>query len=285
MHQGEIMLQPYYFYSDSQIGVLEPDELDAAREVFGTHMGTMVSQIPAGSLVVPRFRAIPFGPELDKEVQLLGSHLVNSYSQHRNIADLFTWVHLLDGLTAKAYSIEDIPKLPEGEYFVKGETNSIKNKWFDSAYAETKHDLLRVVNNVLSDTYVGSQRIVIRPFQHFRLLGKAVDSRPIFHERRVFVLDGEILSEGFYWSNHVEYSGVQPLDFTKYMTALMDAIDRTKHLARFYVIDMAEYPDGSWAVVELNDGCMSGLSDNDPKTLWANFAKTVQNNQHMENMQ
>ena len=273
------MEQPFYFYSHSNVG-MAGDELAVVTDLFGhENVSDLLADIPPNRVVFPRFRAIPFGAELEREVAARGSVLINSYPQHRAIADLFSWVADLDGLTPPAYTLDDMPYLPEGEYFVKGETNSIKNNWFSSAYAATKSDLIRVVGNVMGDQYVGSQSIVIRPFQHYRKLTDAVDGRPVFHERRAFVLDGQVLSSAFYWSSFAdEYGDTEPLVAGAYERTLNEAVSRIGDLARFIVIDCAEYEDGTWGVIELNDGSMSGLSENDPSDVWGGVLSALNGN-------
>lgn len=259
---------PFFLYSETTQRN-QPEELRVVEKVFGArNVSTQIFDIPKGSIVIPRFRAIPFGKELEQEIVAHGSETVNSYLQHRNIANLNTWVGLLDGLTAPAFGVDDIPYLPEGEWFVKGETNSIKNRWFDCCYAPTTRDLTRVVRNNLLDSYVGSQTIIIRPYQKFRQIGAAVDGRPVFNEKRCFVLNGEVVSVGDYWSTFPEFA-VDSQDDTVFWDVLNEAVRLTEHLATFYVIDLAEFEDGSWQVVELNDATMSGLSDNDPTLLWS----------------
>lgn len=261
------VLHPYNMTIEHQ------EELVAVREVFGdANVGTNLAEIPKGSIVVPRYRALPFGRELEAEVRSLGSHLINSYVEHRNIANLYNWVHLLEGITAPAYHVHEILHLSEGTYFVKGETNSIKNAWFTKAFAPNKRALLDIVGALSNDLLVGSQEIVIRPIQPFRQVATAVDGRPVYHERRVFTLDGKVLSDAWYWSSFPEAKETtEAIDPNAYTTTLNEAIQRVKHLARFIVIDLAENEDGSWQVVELNDGSMSGLSDNDPYIMWSNF--------------
>jgi hypothetical protein len=247
----------------------------------------LIHDIPKGSLVVPRYRAIPFGDLLEREVVANGSTLVNTYHQHRNLADSSAWLHLLGELTAPAYGIQDLPHLPEGEWFVKGETNSLKNRWSQACYAPTTKDLITVVNNFQADTFLGNQRVVIKPFVHFRQLenaaGEAIFSlsgQPIWNERRVFVLDGQVISEGFYWTtfeNEASEYSMAKLSPAKFTEALNEAIARVAHLARFMVIDLAELPGGEWQVIELNDGSMAGLSGNDPQTLWVNLLRVANN--------
>ena len=269
-------MKSYYLYTESVRDVL--GEIDAAREVFGEeNMGTLLTEIPENRLVIPRFRAIPFGADLEREVANRGSALVNSYHQHRNIADIFAWCGELEGLTPPCFTVEDVPYLPEGKYFVKGETNSKKGDWLGSAYAPSKAALVEIMGRLRGDSLLGHQRLVIRPFQEFRRIGEAITGQPIFHERRAFILHGELLTHAYYWSSHVEELGVpEILHEDSYWRTLDEAISRVKHLAPFVVIDLAEYPDGSWAVVELNDGSMSGLSENDPRVLWRRFLEVAE---------
>lgn len=248
------------------------EEIRIASEILGEdRVGSNIVKIPKGSTVITRYRSLPFGQELENEIQSLGSTTINSYKQHRNIANLFNWVNILKDYTAPAYTVDDIPYLDEGEWFVKGETNSKKNQWFDCCYAPNKKELMRVVRNNMNDAMIGYQDIAIRPFQNFRQLSTSVDNRPVFNERRVFVFKGEILSLGDYWSSQPEVLNTPALDESLFDETLTKVIELTKELANFYVIDMAEHENGSWSVVELNDGCMSGISENDPEILWNNL--------------
>jgi len=236
--------------------------------------GANLAEIPSGSIVVPRFRAIPFGAELEQEIRSLGSELINSYREHRAVANLYSWVHLLDGLTAPAYDVDDVPRIPEGAYFIKGETNSKKADWFSSAFAPNKARLLEVIHNLLADGLIGSQRLAIRPFQDYRPIGSDVTGRPIFHERRAFYYRGQLLSEAHYWSAE-DYGRPDSLVPGAYEATQRAALEAVRDLSPFLVIDYAEYRDGSWGVVELNDGPMAGLSENSPLTLWGNLKAAV----------
>lgn len=268
-------MRPFFFYSRSTIDV-GGDELPVLREIFGEDgLGDLIGEIPTGSLVIPRFRAIPFGRELEREMELRGSRLINSFEQHRTIADIFEWVGILGELTAPAHGIDALPYLPEGRYFAKGQTNSKKNDWFRSAYAESKAQLISTVGNLQSDGYLQGQAIAIRPFQDFRELGRQVDGRPYFNERRAFVLDGKLLSEAFYWSSFLADGGVAPEPDASYWETLEEAIRRTDDLSRFYVIDLAEMSSGGWQVVELNDGPMAGLSENSTESVFGELYRRL----------
>lgn len=265
-------------------------ELTSLETVFGArNVVELIHELPTNSIVIPRFRAIPFGDLLEQEVAYRGCELINTFRQHRSIADSSNWAHLLDGsdgkrqLTPTQYGLRDIPYLEEGEWFVKGETNSLRDQWLDSAYAPTTKDLSRVVNNLMNDSYVGNQRVVIKPFQKYRRLTTGLNSQPIFHERRAFILDGQVLTDAPYWSSFSEaISDDISFDNEAYLDTLTQAVARVEHIARFIVLDMAEFENGEWGVVELNDGCMSGLSENKGIDLWSEFLTVVRGGKWMD---
>lgn len=258
---------PYFLYSETTQRN-QPGELEVVQNIFGSeNTGFLITEIPENRVVIPRFRAIPFGKELEKEIINQGSVLINSYREHSNIANVFYWASLLEGLTAPAYHDWEMPYLPEGKWFVKGATNSIKNRWFECCYAPDKKTLPEIVRNNQLDVYVGTQEIVIRPYQNFRVIGEAVDRRPIFNERRCFVVNGKLVSSADYWSSYPELK--EPaLNESKFIETVEKTLNLIGDIAPFFVVDLAEHDDGNWSVVEANDGCMSGLSDNDPDVVW-----------------
>lgn len=256
---------------------MSEEEHSVIQEVFESRLSNTLSGIPTGATVVPRFRALPFGRELEAEAHAQGLTLLNSYRQHRFLADVFAYAPVLEGLTAPVFDVEDIPNFPEyGEWFVKGETNSKKNQWFDYCYADSRRRLSEVVRNNQLDSIIGSQRIAIRPFERFRKVAEGIDGRTIANEWRVFVLDGEVVSEGFYWENFaydVDKGVLEDAGNPDRLELVGEVIGRVGDEARFFAVDVAQREDGSWTVVELNDGVMSGLSMNDPRDVWSRFGR------------
>lgn len=264
--------KPYVLYRATSLE--NTPELTAITDA-GISLSDDVSKIPADSIVFPRFRSIPFGKELADSVAEQGSSLVNSWDEYRYISDLPAWVHALDDLTPAAYGIGVLDSLPEGEYFVKGETNSAKHDWLGSAYAPDLDSLHTVISNLKQHSVVGSQNLVIRPFVHYRQLAVMESQQPIFNEWRVFILNGKVMAKGFYWSKQQHLFAaetIQPLNQAAFDETLQTAISRVGRAVPFLVLDLAEKPDGSWQVIELNDGNMSGLCGVNPVELWANIA-------------
>lgn len=265
-------IHPYVFYRQSLLeGTVE---LDVISELFPKAHHSSAENIPAGSVVFPRFNSIPFGQELEQAVYSAGSSLVNSWEQYLYVSHLFDWVKDLGDLTPSAYRVDDIPRLPEGEYFVKGELNSDKHDWNGSAYAPNVESVNDVVQRLHNHSVIANQELVIRPFVHYRKLGTMKSGQPLINEWRVFVLGGKVMTYGFYWSKqmHLVTSGnIDMLDETKFFSAIDAALARVGSKMNFMAMDLAEKPDGTWDVIELNDGNMSGLCGVNPVELWSNI--------------
>ena len=94
-------------------------------------------------LVIARFSALPFYKELADDPDWNGAKLINSYSQHRYIADLWTWYQDLEDFTPKTWSqLYEIPN--NGPFVLKGETNSKKFLWGTHFFAKDKSQAIEV---------------------------------------------------------------------------------------------------------------------------------------------
>jgi hypothetical protein len=242
----------------------EEGEFYCAQKIWGDRLLEYRSQVPENSLVICRYSALPFYKELEEELALKNSYLINSFSAHQYIAKM-EWVHDIEDLTPKTRFQPWGYHLPEGSYVVKGLTNSRKFQWKTHMFAETKDDVPRVVKRLLDDTMIREQGLVVREFEQFEILGEQINGLPVTNEWRFFCLDGKIISKGFYWSNSVDCC---PELETEASDLVMEVLDRIPNKVRFVVVDVAKRADGVWRVVELNDGQMSGLSDNNPDIIY-----------------
>lgn len=238
------------------------------------------SKVPPNSLVIGRYSVLPFYKELEEDLSLNQSTLINSYRQHRYIADLSNWYLELFDLTPKTwFNLSEIPD--DGTKFVlKGETNSKKFQWNTHMFAENKQAAGTVMGRLLEDSLIGQQKIYIREYVPLRtfeidLGGKGL---PITEEYRFFVLDGKVVGSSFYWSSHYELltkkeNLIDPKNVP--VAFLQDVIERIGKNARFYVIDVARTANNKWIVIELNDGQQSGISEIDPDILYQNMKKVL----------
>ena len=62
-------------------------------------------------------------------------------------------------------------------------------------------------------------------------------------------------------------------------------IDLIGNAASYYAIDVAETQSGEWIVIEINDGQMSGLSQNDPDELYTNLKNVHMLNCFVKNVE
>jgi hypothetical protein len=235
------------------------------------------SRIPHGSLVIGRYSVLPFYHELEQELGDSGSKLINSFQQHSYIADLGNWVEDLGNLTPRTWRrLEDIPD-DGGPFVVKGATNSKKFQWKTHMFAKNKRDAVEVACRLMDDGLICDQHIYAREYVPLVKLIDGLQGMPVAEEYRFFVCDKQVLCGGFYWSNYGDdVPGGCPDPSSVPTSFLQEVVDRIGNSARFYAVDVARTQSGAWIVIELNDGQMSGLSDNDPETLYSKLKKVVQ---------
>ena len=251
---------------------MEREELEAAQKHF--ECVSLLTDIHKDDFVIPRYSLYPFAADQGREIRNVGARMINTYDQHLFIADLGNYVPALGDLTPRTW--DNLVHLPDNMSFVlKGETNSRKNDWNNSMFAADKKAAIQVHGRLCGDGLIGQQKIYIREYVPLKKYLTGIGGMPITNEFRFFVAYGRILCGEFYWQNYIndlesvpDVSGV-PFEF------LSEVIDRVKNHVNFFVIDIAEKESGGWIVIELNDGCQSGLSCNDPKLLYRNLKEVL----------
>ncbi len=251
----------------------EEKEFEVCKEFFDTVGSRM--QCGYDSLVIGRYSVLPFYQELEDDLRLLGSRLINSFTEHTYIADLKNWYEDLKDFTPKTwFRLEDIPD--EGPFVLKGATNSRKHLWNTHMYASNKKEAVQVYSRLMDDTMLSQQGIYIRRFVPLRTLMTGINGLPITEEFRLFCYRDEIVTSGFYWSSHVQEIEVPKLrvdqEFVAFTKKLMAII---KDHVNFYVMDIARCIDGSWLLVEINDAQQSGLSECSSQALYHNLAEML----------
>lgn len=257
------------------------EEFTAAQKHF--NVVTQRALIPQGSLVIPRYSALPNYKELEEDVRLWDSRLINTYEQHRFIADIRQYAPVLGDLTPATW--DNWANLPPGKSFVvKGVTNSRKNQWATRMFARTAADIPRIAMSLLDDAEIADQGLVVREYVPLVQYGVALNNLPITNEWRFFVLNGKILMGGYYWSDYwTGENGQRPIDTTTPPQGAIDVVERSIERiggaegrgAAFYVVDVGERFDGGWIVIELNDGQMSGLPCLDSNEFYRRLAEAL----------
>lgn len=255
------------------------DEFEIAKSKLQTV--DLRSKVPENSLVIGRYSVLPFYKELEEDLLQNGSQLINSYRQHRYIADLSSWYGDFCDITPKTwFNLHEIPN--NGPFILKGETNSRKFSWKTHMFAENKVQAGEVHSRLLNDSMIGTQNIVIRQYVPLKTFDYDFSGLPITEEYRFFILNGKVISGAYYWSSYYDDliqkgEDINPNNVPKEF--IDDVIERVGGNSNFYVVDIARtkepynplyniHGNGNWIVVELNDGQMSGLSMNDPDNLY-----------------
>lgn len=246
----------------------EDGEIEAMGKYFP--LTSHRTDIKPNQLVIGRYSVLPFYKEQEEDVNNVGASLINSYKQHCYVANMGNWINDLGDLTPKSWpGIQWIDE--PGPYVLKGETNSIRQKWFTHMYATDLKAAQDVYTRLCDETLLLKQSIWIRKFEKLKHFGTQVNGLPIANEFRFFVCDQQVLSGGFYWSSCLEDLDQQPDIATVPLDFIKKVIKKIGSSVRYYALDVAQKADEEWTVIELNDGQMSGLSCNDPDTLYGNL--------------
>lgn len=248
------------------------------EEEFSSLLGTQwevftrLLEIPHKSLVVARYSVLPFYQDLEKELEIIQSQFINSYRQHRYVADIGNWYSDLKDYTPKTWF--EWGSVSENSYVVKGRTNSRKFQWNRQMFCPTKKDIPRVLDSLMDDSLVRNQGFCIREYIPLRQFDIGINGLPITNEWRVFCLGEDTIAGDFYWSNYLDCKPYSWDDLPKEALQLIEDVKKiiSKRIL-FYVIDIAETKQGDWIVIELNDGQMSGLSAIDPQQFYKSFYK------------
>jgi hypothetical protein len=258
-----------------------PDEYQKEKKEAEKHFVVLDSRMKIfrGDLVIGRYSVLPCYRELEYDLFLTGSKLINSHRQHRYVADIQNWYYDLTHLTPKTwFRMEDVPDTI-GPCVLKGETNSKKFLWSSHMFAKNKQEAIETMIRLQMDGFVGQQQICIREYVHLVELAERSFSNqpPITLEYRFFCCRGKIVCGGYYWSNHMEEVRDKleidlPAGAVEVVTKALSVIGNK---VEFVVVDVAKTLSGDWIVIELNDAQQSGLSECSPKQLYSNLKKIL----------
>lgn len=266
------ILHPNWGFEDEM-----SSELPAMENYFKFNHGHLVGDIPTGSEVMLRFRALPFGREMEEEIWSRDCSLVNLYNEHRWAADIGNWYPQLETVTPKSWKgVESIPLNENGPFFVKGETNSRRDRWATHAYAKDRSELGNVIANLQGDSLIKNQEIWIRKFVELNSPMVDVVGMPVSEEYRLFIYDGKLVASGFYWANHLlelEELGFIPDKYSIPNDFFQTVVELIDDAITFVAVDVAKTAIGDWIVVEVNDGQMAGLCGCDAGELYSGLRR------------
>lgn len=226
-------------------------------------------------IIVGRYSVLPYYRELEVDLALNGCKLINSYKEHRWIAN-FEYYDLLKEHTFPTWTDDSFHKcLHDGPFVLKGRTNSRKHQWNTHMFAKNKKAALELSSELYNDPMLGEQGILYRQYVPLETFEESINGLNFTNEWRFFFLRDKLLTAGYYWSSAdkaEEYNQSIPKDGIEYAKNIANMV---QYHVPFFVLDIAKTEKGDWIVVELNDGQMSGLSMCDANQLYAGLQATL----------
>jgi hypothetical protein len=225
------------------------------------------------NLVIGRYCVLPLYEELERDLGLLGSRLINNYEQGRWISS-FDYYHALRQYTPETWDDENIFQCRyQGPFVVKGKTKSRKWQWKTHMFAKTKNDALQLGQRLKDDAEIGEQGVVYRRYVPLKTFGLGRDDLPLTNEWRFFYFRKQRLSYAFYWpgSDFLEKASIpqQAIELADEIAGI------ASEFANFFVLDLAETDRGDWILVEVNDEQSAVPSEHDLDELYGNLRKAV----------
>ena len=251
------------------------EEMEASQTIFGGYSESRVGL--QNKLVIGRYACLPFYHELERDLALQNSRLINSYLDHQYIAQLdYAWD--LEELTPKTwFKLEDVPQ-NTGPLIVKGRTNSKKFDWNNSMFAPDWKRAQEIALTLSEHDLLREQGLVFRQFEPLEVFEVGINGMPMSNEWRVFCFDGKPICHGYYWSILDDFTPVEAAraDFEKNgLDCVRKALKKLAHPDSFMAIDVAKTASGRWIVIEINDGQQSGLSEIDPSAFYSSLHEAL----------
>lgn len=221
--------------------------------------------------VVARVGAILDYPRFFRSEWERGVTLIHSPEQHQRASDLTTWYPLIKDLTPKSIWSSTVPSPDEiaaeigWPVFIKGARQTSAHRR-DLSCIRNADEFRRAMGIYRQDPILHWQDIIVREYVELRPVEDPLPHRiPTSYEFRTFWWKCRLVGWGRYWWQGTPYT----LDPEERQTALTLAktVARRVH-APFLVVDVAQKADGTWTVIECNDGQESGYNGISPISLW-----------------
>jgi hypothetical protein len=225
------------------------------------------------AVVVGRYSVEPMYHEVERDLHLLGSRLINTTEQHRWITSFGYYQELRD-FTPETWDETNIHECRHrGPFVVKGKTSSKKWQWKSHMFAKTKAAAMKLGERLKEDAEIAKQGLVYRAFVPLKTFGLGHEDMPFTNEWRFYFLGERRLSQAFYWSVS---------DYSNEASITSEAIALADHIAAiaarfvtFFALDLAQTQDGEWILIELNDGQTAVPGEHNLDELYGNLRHAI----------
>lgn len=225
-------------------------ERNHAKEFFSVY--SLITEIKKDEIICGRYSVLPYYNEVEANIINTGSKLINSYQEHKYIANFDYYEDIKELTFPTFFSLSEAPDCP---LIVKGKTNSLKWAWNSHMFAKNKREAIDISSKLLIYPEIASQDLIYRLYEPLKTFEIGLNGLPFTNEWRFFVLNDEFVANGYYWS-------CAELIPTETPIKAIELANQIKEIIKipFYSFDVAEREDGKWRLVEINDGQMAGLS-------------------------
>jgi len=199
-----------------------------------------------------------------------GIDLVHTPSEYSITSHLPHWYPLISDLTPRSQWFDHRPTVDQIEsqfpwpVFIKGERQTSRHQK-SLSIVEGRDQFEQVMDLWESDPILRWQRIVVREFLPLRLVGiQSSTTLPKAFEFRTFWWKQRCVGFGPYWiGEHYTCTADEK------SSAIALALEAARRLdVTFLAVDVAQIQNGSWTVIEVNDGQDSGYAGVNPLAMW-----------------
>lgn len=197
--------------------------------------------------------------------------LFNTPEQHLRAQEFDLAYPFIKDLTPRSltlYSPADCPAAAREigfPMFLKGAVQSHKSRGWRACVANNEAELSELAGHLWNLENRSRGRVIAHELVALRHARTHADF-PLGREYRVFVLNREILSSGYYWP------GVDPLsalDYAENEAVCALALEAALRLdVPYLAVDIGQLETKEWIVIEVGDAQFAGLSCNSPLLLW-----------------
>jgi hypothetical protein len=189
-------------------------------------------------------------------------HLLNDLDAHLLAQEFDRYFPFLEGLTPKSVilrSAEEAAAAAEWlgfPIFVRGTVQSRKYKGLAACLAQNLSEFHILIAKLLETEDRSRGRVIARQFVPLRHV-QEFQGFPQGREYRVFLLDRQVISLGYYWENQDPLSRFSPAEEAVVRNLAMQSAERIT--SRWVAIDIGQAETGDWWVIEMGDAQFSGF--------------------------
>jgi hypothetical protein len=263
-------------------------EYDAAKELTTVHLFDIMDietlklpKVDSKDLIYHGWMMPPVVyRDFHKKCKSFGYNLINTPAQYVACHHFEGWYPAIEGLTPKSKIIEIaevrtmMDEVAEFMYqndcsvIIKDYVKSLKHMWHEACFIPrdvAPMPLARIISTFMSVKEEMNDlqgNLVVRQFVNFKQIGTHDKSgMPLSKEFRSFVLKGKPIFTAKYWDQGLYVGMVPPQELIEEIANKI----YVKTGNNLFTIDVAQLEDNTWTCVEVGDGQVSAIPDNEDR--------------------